>query len=66
MICGGGRKGDRDELVKLQADPLLIATQKQVIDLQVELLQSKNDQLQCKNDQLSHYNPRLKRQLKTL
>ena len=29
----------RDELVRLQADPPLVATQKQVIDLQAELLQ---------------------------
>ena len=37
----------REELVKLQAEPYdLVASQKQVIDLQAELLQCKNDQLQ--------------------
>ena len=36
----------REELVKLQAEPAtLIASQKQVIHLQAELLQCKNDQL---------------------
>lgn len=37
----------REELAKLQAEPsALIASQKQVIDLQAELLQCKSDQLQ--------------------
>ena len=37
----------REELLKLQAEPsALIASQKQVIDLQAELLQCKNNQLQ--------------------
>jgi len=47
-LLGGSIKYVRrlcDDLVKLQADPPLIATQKQVIDLQAELLQRKNDQL---------------------
>ena len=38
----------REELVKLEVEPsTLITTQKQVIDLQAELLQCKNDQLQA-------------------
>ena len=36
----------RDQLVKLHEEPDLIASQRQVIDLQAELLQCKNDQLQ--------------------
>ena len=36
----------RDQLVKMHEDPDLIASQRQVIDLQAELIQCKNDQLQ--------------------
>lgn len=36
----------QEQLVKLHEDPDLVASQKQIIDLQAELLQCKNDQLQ--------------------